>query len=277
MQAQSVDVLTLSNGNTKGGRSSTWGSNGKKEHVKAASSPRFSILNRTERWSTFSGAEATKPSASAPAASKPMSRFSVAQASAWRMEGRGRIRNNGSCGSRASASSLGASSLEGRLELAERRADQAEARAEMAEARIEEYRRRAAHAEKQEARLRIEMRLEIIERERALIAGELRDAELMSLRVGRKKPAEGSVTAMSSFGARTMFSSRWSWGARPTWPKRRNASRGNAGAPSAAPAGAMPEGLGEPAIAAAVEQPPAATTSLREDSGRTSPKMNADV
>lgn len=153
MQAQPVDVLTITNGQNgaKGSGRLSFSSNSGKLDKSANSSLRLSMMSRVERWSGGgSGLSAVKESAPAPASSsEKASRFSQAQASAWRAEGRGRHHQpHNNCSGRTSASSQDVTHLEDRLEAAERRAEAAELRAEMAELRYEEVRcpRPTAHA-----------------------------------------------------------------------------------------------------------------------------------
>lgn len=129
--ATPVDVLKVAPSNGANGN----GAHGK--HANGSSSGRLSVLSRLDRWSVGStGLSAVQESAPAPSASssEKANRFSQAQATAWKMEGRGRQRNSSS--GRSSAGDM--MGLEERLESAERRAEAAEQRAEIAEMRYEE-------------------------------------------------------------------------------------------------------------------------------------------
>jgi len=176
------------------------------------SAPRHSMASRAERSSDgATGLGAVTDSAPALLhSSKKASRFSMAQASAWKSEGRIRHLQNQQQ-PHSFPHSLGRSSddeaeLEDRLEAAE-------LRAEMAELRYGDMLRRALRAEQQERMLEVRLRLMAIDLERHELMGRLHMLKVASPRSGCQ-PARGrggGPAADATIPPRQHSSDWWWW------------------------------------------------------------------
>lgn len=175
------------------------------------SAPRHSMASRAERLSDgATGLGAVTDSAPALLhSSKKASRFSMAQASAWKSEGRIRHLQNQQQ-PHSYPHSLGRSSddeaeLEDRLEAAE-------LRAEMAELRYGDMLRRALRAEQQERMLEVRLRLMAIDLERHELMGRLHMLKVASLRSGcQPARGRGGGPAADATIPTRQHSSDWRW------------------------------------------------------------------
>ena len=175
------------------------------------SATRHSMASRAERLSVgATGLGAVTDFAPALLhSSKKASRFSMAQASAWKSEGRIRHLQNQQQ-PHSHPHTLGRSS-EDEAEL-EDRLEAAELRAEMAELRYGEMLRRALRAEQQERVLEVRLRLMAIDLERHELMGRLHMLKVASLRSGCQ-PAHGRGVgpAADATGPPRQHSSVWRW------------------------------------------------------------------